>query len=890
MKLYSRFFVLMIFLYHYTYAGQLPEGFQETILAENLDPTTMAIAPDGRVFITEKNGKILILENDTLLETPFLSIEVDNYNERGLSGFVFDPDFETNNFIYVYYTVKEESHNRVSRFLANGNSVLPDSETILLELDPLAGTIHNGGAMLFGPDGKLYIAVGDGAEPANAQDPDNLLGKILRINKDGSIPEDNPFFHLTSGKNRAIWALGLRNPFIMAIQPGTERIYANDVGKELFEEINHIEKGKNYGWPLIEGYKTSQIAPDNYQDPVYAYDHDQGCAITGAAFYNPVHPQFPSAYSGKFFFADYCAGYIKVLNPETGTVENTFATNIDRPVSIKVNKEGTLYYLARAGMGGGSKEDNTISNEGSLWKVIYTGSGAPAISRQPDSLLLPEGGDALFSVQVSGRQPLEYQWMADGEKIEGATDTTYVLESVSISDSSRQFYCIITNSIGTAISDTAVLHVTTNSPPTVTITDPQEDKLYQAGDTLFFHGQATDAEDGDIKPEFLTWKIDFHHDTHTHPALAPLSGVDSGYYVIPRIGETNDHVWYRIYLTAKDSEGLTQTAYREVFPEKRQITLATKPAGLQLNLDGTLVETPYTFKSVVGIKRTLAAPLTQENETSLYTFEEWQDTDLQRLFTLDVPDVDTTFTASFQKVPNGSGTGLFGTYYNQDKSFDGAPALTRTDSLIDFDWELDSPAPGSINSEYFTIRWQGYVLPQFSEAYTFYVAADDGVRLWVDSTLVIDKWVPRAATEWSGTISLTAGSQYPIRLEYFEEAGHASITLSWSSAHITKQVIPASQLFPDPVTGLDNSVKEADLSVYPVPSANALYVKLPGAPHGLIHWIILDNLGKICLQGNTAVHKEKVLKINTSELSPGIYLLMITKDQLSLQPQKFIKR
>lgn len=890
MKLYSRFFVLMICLYHYTYAGQLPEGFQETILAENLDPTTMAIAPDGRIFITEKNGNIRILENDTLLETPFLSIEVDNYNERGLSGFVFDPDFETNNFIYIYYTVKGENHNRVSRFLANGNSAIPDSETILLDLDPLAGTIHNGGAMLFGTDGKLYIAVGDGAEAANAQDMDNLLGKILRINKDGSIPEDNPFFHLTSGKNRAIWALGLRNPFTMAIQAGTGRIYANDVGGRLFEEINHIEKGKNYGWPLIEGYKTSQTAPENYQDPVCAYGHEQGCAITGAAFYHPVQPQFPSAYTGKFFFADYCAGYIKVLNPETGSVEDTFATNIDRPVSIKVSKEGTLYYLARAGMGGGSKEDNTISNEGSLWKVTYTGSGAPAISRQPGSLLLPKGENALFSVQVTGRKPLEYQWMADGEKIEGATDTIYVLENVSMSDSSRQFYCIISNNFGTVTSDTAILHVTANTKPIVIITEPQEDKLYQAGDTLFFRGHATDAEDGNLRPEALTWKIDFHHDAHTHPALAPLTGVNSGHYIVPRVGETDDNVWYRIYLTAKDSKDLTHTVYREVLPKKRQITLATEPAGLQLNLDGTLVETPYTFNSVVGATRTLAAPLAQENETTLYAFKEWQDIDLQRLFTLDVPDMDTTFTASFQEIPKGSGKGLYGTYYNQDKSFDGAPVLTRTDSLIDFDWELDSPVPGSINNENFTIRWQGFVLPQFSEAYTFHVTADDGVRLWVDSTLVIDKWISQPATEWSGTISLTAGTQYPIRLEYFEEAGHASITLSWSSAHITKQVIPTSQLFSDLITSLNTSAKEADLSLYPVPSANALYVNLPGVPHGQIHWTVLDNVGKICLQGTAAVHKEKVLKINTSQLPSGIYLLMITKDQFSLQPQKFMKR
>src|SRR5262249_39606229 len=154
---------------------------------------------------------------------PFVSLTVDSSGERGLLGVAFDPNFASTQFVYVYYTATTPiTHNRVSRFVANGDVAVPGSEAIILDLDALSGaTHHNGGAIHFGPDGKLYIGVGENANGANAQTLDNLLGKILRIDGDGTIPSDNPFFDVTSGRNRAIWALGLRNPFTFAVRPGS---------------------------------------------------------------------------------------------------------------------------------------------------------------------------------------------------------------------------------------------------------------------------------------------------------------------------------------------------------------------------------------------------------------------------------------------------------------------------------------------------------------------------------------------------------------------------------------------------------------------------------------------------------------------------------------------
>src|SRR4030095_7719083 len=158
-------------------------------------------------------------------------------------------------FVYVYYTATTPAiHNRVSRFEANGDVAVPGSETTILDLNNLSSaTNHNGGAIHFGPDGKLYIAVGENANGANSQTLTNLLGKMLRINADGSIPSDNPFFNIATGNNRAIWALGLRNPFTFDFQPGTGRMFINDVGELTWEEINDGIAGSNYGWPNCEG-------------------------------------------------------------------------------------------------------------------------------------------------------------------------------------------------------------------------------------------------------------------------------------------------------------------------------------------------------------------------------------------------------------------------------------------------------------------------------------------------------------------------------------------------------------------------------------------------------------------------------------------------------------
>jgi len=348
----------------------LPIGFRETPIVSGLaGPTAMEFAPDGRLFICLQAGTIRVVKNGTLLPAPFLSLTVDSSGERGLLSATFDPNFATNHFVYVYYTVPGTiAHNRVSRFTANGDVAQAGSEVDLMDLDNLStATNHNGGALHFGVDGKLYIGVGENATGSNSQTLTNRLGKMLRINSDGAIPADNPFFNTATGPNRSIWALGLRNPFTFAVQPGTGRIFINDVGASSWEEIDDGMAGANYGWPIHEG-----VANDpNYTDPIFAYPHSgtgiTGIAITGGTFYNAVTSEFPAPFVGQYFFSDLGANSIFRFDPATKTA-TTFVTSLTTgaPVDLDIGPDGALYYLAR---GGGS-------NTGAVARIAFEGAFA----------------------------------------------------------------------------------------------------------------------------------------------------------------------------------------------------------------------------------------------------------------------------------------------------------------------------------------------------------------------------------------------------------------------------------------------------------------------------------------------------------------------------------
>ncbi|MES2476567.1 MAG: PQQ-dependent sugar dehydrogenase [Verrucomicrobiota bacterium] len=378
-----------------SHAAKLPPGFEETRIASGLNPVTMSFAPDGRLFLCEKQGLLRVVANGKLLDQPALDLTrtVDPWNERGLLSVCFDPDFSRNGWIYIYHThnrdpqdkSRESSNNRISRFTLKGDVADPASEKVIVEFDPLSKIgWHNGGGIAFGKDGMLYASTGENAKGPDAQSPANLLGKLMRFHKDGSIPRDNPFYQKFKGNNRAIVALGLRNPFSIAVRRDTGLLYLNSVGAN-YEQIQRYETATapepvNYGWPDIDGPPRDKATPADYRAPAYAYDHGagKGVALCGGDFYQPLTPgphAFPPRFQGHYFFGEY-AGWIASIDPASPAKREDFASGINRALDLKFAPDGTLWYIERAGIPGGSDAANSASKDGSLWQVRWNGNTA----------------------------------------------------------------------------------------------------------------------------------------------------------------------------------------------------------------------------------------------------------------------------------------------------------------------------------------------------------------------------------------------------------------------------------------------------------------------------------------------------------------------------------
>ena len=322
--------------------------------------TAFTQAADGRIFVCEQGGTLRVVKNGSLLPTPFHSFGgIDASGERGLLGVALHPNFATNGWVYVYYTsTSGATHNRISRLVANGD-VSNGGEDVLVDLPALSSaTNHNGGALHFGPDGKLFAGVGNNANNALSPDLSSPMGKLLRFNDDGTMPSDNPFVSSQTGWGRAVWAYGLRNPFTFAIQAGTGRIHINDVGESTWEEVDVGAPGANYGWPASEG-------PDNLTPgitgPLFTYKHSAasppgsgpggfftGIAIVGAAFYPTSGGTFPAGYGGNYFFADLGGQWVARLDSANGWAAYAFAQLAGNPVDLLIGNDGALYALQQS--------------------------------------------------------------------------------------------------------------------------------------------------------------------------------------------------------------------------------------------------------------------------------------------------------------------------------------------------------------------------------------------------------------------------------------------------------------------------------------------------------------------------------------------------------------
>ena len=373
-----------LFLVLVTFTGavraqvEVPAGFSVETVCEGLDAVvTMDVARDGRIFICEQTGAVRVVRDGHLLDEPFLRLAVDDFWERGVIGVAVHPRFPAEPFVYVHYVRKEPfPHHVVSRFTADGDRAVAGSELVMIEGEDQSLRVgkypgaHQGGALRFGADGKLYVPLGEHNVRDPAQSMESIHGKLLRFNADGSIPEDNPFFKTTAGKYRAIYALGLRNPFGLAVQPGTGRMMIADVGQELFEEIDEAAPGANYGWPIAEGLAGNR---PEFTKPLFTYNRALGTCISGVVFYNPPKAQFPAEYVGRLIFADFSAGWLRLLDPAQPAESTPFAQRLPNPVDLAVEADGSLLVLVRRT---NVHDEHFTPRAGQLLRIRYTAKPA----------------------------------------------------------------------------------------------------------------------------------------------------------------------------------------------------------------------------------------------------------------------------------------------------------------------------------------------------------------------------------------------------------------------------------------------------------------------------------------------------------------------------------
>ena len=671
-------------------AATPPPGFEEHVVVDPSASTGAAVPVGiayepgtGALFVLEKGdgasegtARVRRRDADSGGVTTALTIScVDSVGERGLLGIAVDPDYlsggSANRFVYLYYTravggtgspcaiagLPSGSYNSVVRYRESGGTLT--AEEVLLRGPSLEANNHQGGSVRFAPDKTLYISMGDNDTDADAvpaaRDLDDLRGKILRIHRDGTVPADNPFVG-QAGKRPEIWAWGLRNPFRFSIDDTTGMVLIGDVGEGAWEEIDLGLPGADYGWPCFESatpFRACSPAPTADTKPVFAYGHGgetppvTGNSVTGGPVYRGT--SFPAEYQGQYFFGDYGSAWIRHATVDASgmlTDVSMFVPDASGVVDMAVSPAGCLTWVGIQGQG--------------VRDVCYIGGS----NGQPRAIATaaPMSGLAPLAVQFSGsgssdpdEDPLSYWW----DLGDATTSTAMAPLKTYATDGVRQVVLTVDDGTETPNATDAappLRIVVGNRSPVGTISTPAPGAHYNAGDTVMFAGSATDPEDGTLPASGFSWTIRFHHGTHTHPFLGPLSGMTAGTFVVPTTGEDATDVFYRIVLTVTDSGSplgsagmISQGSYVDILPNLTTVTVAPSPegAGLQLAIDQVPAIAPWSKPTVAGYPRTLTAPFAQTVRGATWLFVSWSDGGIREHAVIP-PVAPATYTATYR--------------------------------------------------------------------------------------------------------------------------------------------------------------------------------------------------------------------------------------------------
>jgi len=630
-----------------------PVFVNEVVVPDIVSATTLAFLPDGRMLVGELIEKIWIVQPGANRPdpTPALILNRNNlFDEQGIQDMAIDPAFSENHYIYVFYThgsSNGDNRNRVSRFTLNGNTIPPASEFVLWQDVTAASGEHHGGALAFGLDGKLYFTVGDQFNADEAQRMDTYHGKLLRINPDGSIPADNPFYDGDGPNLDEIWALGLRNPYRMSVDPVTGRLFIGDVGANdnatSIEEINLGARGANYGWPLCEG----NCSRPGMTNPLFSYPHAGRDACVTAGFVYRGE-QFPSEYQGNFFFADYVQNWIKrlvldtngnvleVINfvPPDGIKDGPYGD----PVKLVQAPDGSLFYIDLG------FNDSHVPNEAGIRRIRYVADNLPPVASVSVN---PSSGAAPLAVSFSSvgssdpeGAPLTYEWSFDDGTSSTDPNPTHTYTSPG------EFHARLRLSDGVNSTLSSNLTVTVGGRPLPTILSPRDGITFRGGDVIQYTGVASDPEDGQLPPSAFSWTILFHHEGHIHPG-GTITNTSSGTLLIPTTGhDFQGATSYEIILSVTDSDGLKGSTSVTIYPEKVNLFFETDPNGLYIDVAGIRKTAPFIIDALIGFEYEISAPQQSQNGAA-YQFLSWSDAGAAD-HTVIVPETDYNFVALYE--------------------------------------------------------------------------------------------------------------------------------------------------------------------------------------------------------------------------------------------------
>ena len=642
-----------------------PTGFTDALVVGVSAPTALAFTPDGRLLVTSQPGQVRVVLSGVVTQALDLSAnnKICSDFERGLLGVAVDPNFTTNQYVYLYYTFNKFNApnagacdhnsgtapvNRVSRFVLQSSNTLT-AETVLLDNIPSPNGNHNAGDLHFGADGLLYVSAGEGGStPEAAQQLNVLGGKVLRIQIDGTAPLSNPYASEPtsrrcgdpagvpggSGKCKETFAHGLRNPFRFAFVPGSNQFYINDVGQNAWEEIDIGQAGVNYGWPCREGKHGNQGSgicnPQPVSvDPIYEYNHSTGCyVITGGAFV-PAG-LWPAPYDAQYLFGDYGCGMIMMLSQSSGVyVTSTFATNaggdsITAMTFGPYSNTQALYYISYAS---GGQVRRIWYNNSTNQPPLAVISATPTYGYTP--LVVSFDGSGSFDPDSN---LITYTWsFGDGvilsDVVSSTLTHTYNITGV--------YTASLTVRDALSTSSPARIRIDVgNTPPTPTISAPLTNTLFRVGQIVTLTGSATDSEDGALPAAALSWRVILHHvdqtnpgNAHTHPYYGPTAGNNITFTTpAPEDLGATAFSYLEIQLTATDNGGLWQTITQTLQPRRVNVTFVTQPASFTLSINNTTITATRVISSWDGYSLNIAAPVLQSNSSNQWwKFSAWSD-------------------------------------------------------------------------------------------------------------------------------------------------------------------------------------------------------------------------------------------------------------------------